>query len=63
MQRAEAGHSGDEAGARNATPEPPLPPADDEATGTDEGVRTDEGTGTHEDEQASDPATPEEDEQ
>lgn len=62
-RRVEAGHSGDEAGARNAIPEPPPVPADDEATGTDEGVRTDEGTGTHEDERASDPARPEEGEQ
>ena len=62
-RREEAGHSGDEAGARNAIPEPPPVPADAEATGTDEGVRTDEGAGTHEDEQASAPATPEEGEQ
>ena len=50
-RREEAGHSGDEAGARNAIPEPPPVPADDE------GVRSDE------EQQASDPATPEEDEQ
>lgn len=50
-QRAEAGHSGDEAGVRNATPEPPPAPADDE------------GAQSGEEQQASDPATPEEDEQ
>ena len=50
-QRAEAGHSGDEAGVRNAIPEPPPAPADDE------------GAQSGEEQQASDPATPEEDEQ
>jgi len=50
-QRAEAGHSGDEAGARNAIPEPPPVPADDE------------GARSGEEQQASAPATPEEGEQ